>query len=89
MKRKNTISLTEQELYEITRDFVAKASGKHPMEFNAKLMHEISKTYSMLSSIERERLAWHEKHTNKIFFFALVSFLFLTAKILAENMAGK
>lgn len=88
MDRLRTIRLTEQELYEITRDICQEVTAMDACRYKAKLMFEVSRTYNLLIQMEKPKSSLYKKHTNRLMFFALISFVALSGKMIIENFMG-
>lgn len=90
MDRSRTIRLTEQELYEICHGIIG-GENFQINKFSApkNVAVEVERNFKLLYSMEKPRsTSWFSKHTNNLIFFALISFVALSGKMIIENFLG-
>lgn len=85
MDKQSTIRVTEQELYELCSQSIRRSTMTDPVMFNSRLKHEVSKSFRLLSSMEKTSADWFHKRATGFLLIAGVSFFALVIKIFCES----
>lgn len=88
METEPRVKITERELYELSRDVILNTMERDPMEFNARLMYEVSKSFRLMKSMEKPKAYWFHKKWNGFLFMTTTGFFLLLTKIAIETYWG-
>lgn len=88
METEPRVKITERELYELSRDVILNTTKRHPMEFNARLMYEVSKSFRLMQSMEKPKAYWFHKRWHGFLLMTTTGFFLLLTKIAIETYWG-